>query len=200
MEKALFADVSNNNTIDTITTINQLLVHIKTANHAIPSLLRKCHYDMEQAVGYENEYTIASLLTITDSLVVQLLTMTARRQQFLRQTSYNERKDIQSQLNKLHKCLSETLEILQNARSLNTDIPDLPLLEAPLFIDALKPYSRMIELITAQERIHALSAVLETLLSREYKISEPVDDCELSDEQQSALELSHFLVLSLIHI
>ncbi len=194
MEKALFADVSNNNTIDTITTINQLLVHIKTANHAIPSLLRKCHYDMEQAVGYENEYTIASLLTITDSLVVQLLTMTARRQQFLRQTSYNERKDIQSQLNKLHKCLSETLEILQNARSLNTDIPDLPLLEAPLFIDALKPYSRMIELITAQERIHALSAVLETLLSREYKISEPVDDCELSDEQQSALELSHFLV------
>ena len=194
MEKALFADVSKNNTIDTITTINQLLVHIKTANHAIPSLLRKCHYDMEQAVGYENEYTIASLLTITDSLVVQLLTMTARRQQFLRQTSYNERKDIQSQLNKLHKCLSETLEILQNARSLNTNIPDLPLLEAPLFIDALKPYSRMIELITAQERIHALSAVLENLLSREYKISEPVDDCELSDEQQSALELSHFLV------
>ena len=194
MEKALFADVSKNNTIDTITTINQLLVHIKTANHAIPSLLRKCHYDMEQAVGYENEYTIASLLTITDSLVVQLLTMTARRQQFLRQTSYNERKDIQSQLNKLHKCLSETLEILQNARSLNTNIPDLPLLEAPLFIDALKPYSRMIELITAQERIHALSAVLENLLSREYKISDPVDDCELSDEQQSALELSHFLV------
>ncbi len=194
MEKALFADVSKNNTIDTITTINQLLVHIKTANHAIPSLLRKCHYDMEQAVGYENEYTIASLLTITDSLVVQLLTMTAKRQQFLRQTSYNERKDIQSQLNKLHKCLSETLEILQNARSLNTNIPDLPLLEAPLFIDALKPYSRMIELITAQERIHALSAVLENLLSREYKISEPVDDCELSDEQQSALELSHFLV------
>ena len=194
MEKALFTDVSNNTTIDTMATINQLLVHIKTANHAIPPLLRKHQYDMEQLIGYENEYTINSLLSITDSLVIQLLTMTARRHQFLRQTSYTERKNIQNQLSQLHNCLSETLEILQNTETLNTAIPDLPLLEAPLFIDALKPYSRMIELITAQERIHALSAVLENLLSREYKISEPVDDCELSDEQQSALELSHFLV------
>lgn len=189
MEPALFANAVRNTATDTMTAINQLLIDIKTTNHAIPSLLRQTQYDLDQNIGFENEYTVRSLLNIIDNLVIQLLTMTAKRQQFLKQTAYTERKSIQNQLSNLSRCLLETQEQLHTQ---NTH--DLALLEAPLFVDALKPFSRMIELVTAQERIHALSAVLENLLSREFTPSAALDDCELSDEQSSALALSQFLV------
>jgi len=189
MDTAHFAHVTQSATTDTMTAINQLLVDIKTTNHTITPLLRKAQYDLEQDIGFENEYSIRSLLNIIDGLVIQLLTMTAKRQQFLNQTAYTERKSMQNQLANLSRCLLETQQQLQQQSS-----DDLALLEAPLFVDALKPFSRMIELVTAQERIHALSAVLESLLSREFTPNATLDDCELSDEQNSALTLSHFLV------
>jgi len=189
MDTARFSHITQSTATDTMTAINQLLVDIKTTNHAIPPLLRKAQYDLEQDIGFENEYSIRSLLNIIDGLVIQLLTMTAKRQQFLAQTAYTERKSMQTQLGHLSRCLLETQQQLQQQKH-----GDLALLEAPLFVDALKPFSRMIELVTAQERIHALSAVLESLLSREFTPHSALDDCELSDEQSSALELSHFLV------
>ncbi len=190
MEPALFAHTAHHSSTDTMTAINQLLVDIKTSSHSVSGLLRKTHYDIDQVIGFENEYSIRSLLNIIDSLVIQLLSMTAKRQQFLRQTAYTERKSIKTQLANLSRCLLDTQAQLHNNNS-----QDLPLLEAPIFVDALKPFSRMVELVTAQERIHALSAVLENLLSREFNNHhETLDDCELTDEQSSALALSHFLV------
>ena len=178
-----------------MTGINSLLVDIKTLSRELPALLRKAGHNIEQTIGVENEYTISSLLAMIDGLVVKLLTMTAKRQQFLQQTAYAERKTIQTQLSLLLRCISESVELLKTGRIKGFSTPqELPLLEAPLFVDALKPYSRMIELIIAQERIHALSAVLENLLNREYKTDAPVEDCELTDEQTGALALSHYLV------
>jgi len=48
-------------------------------------------------------------------------------------------------------------------------------------------------MIIAQERIHALSAVLETLLSKENTAIIERDN-ELTEEQSNALELSQYLI------
>lgn len=72
----------------------------------------------------------------------------------------------------------------------------LPLIESISCIDLLKPYSRMLELIIAQERIHALSAVLETLLDTSSSTDhiKTHDDHDLTREQHDTLELSHYFI------
>jgi hypothetical protein len=72
----------------------------------------------------------------------------------------------------------------------------LALCHAIEYLDQLKPYSRMLELVIAQQRIHALSAVLETLLHKEAAPSQLAheEDHELTEEQHNALELSHYLI------
>jgi hypothetical protein len=51
----------------------------------------------------------------------------------------------------------------------------------------------MLEMIIAQERIHALSAVLETMLSKE-SLALTEKDNELTEEQSNAIELSQYLI------
>ena len=72
----------------------------------------------------------------------------------------------------------------------------LPMVNAVDYIDMLKPYCRMLELMIAQERIHALSAVLENLLHKEHtsRQLDQDDDHELTEEQDQALQLSHYFI------
>ena len=191
--------------------INAMLVDIKTMNNSLLFKLQQAGFNTTHHVGYEDEYTIKTLVTSTDTLIIHFLTITASRNQFIQRTSYAERKEIELLLKKFYTCLKHsqnTLQLFNNAHNKTLDnqplsytdesgkIFQLPMVNAIDYIDMLKPYCRMLELIIAQERIHALSAVLETLLQKEHsaKQLDQEDDHELTEEQNNALELSHYLI------
>ncbi|TNF33991.1 MAG: hypothetical protein EP315_07795 [Gammaproteobacteria bacterium] len=197
--------------IKSIASINTLLVDIKTANNPLAVKLQQCGFDLNASIGIELEYTVQSLLQSIDALAIQFLTITASRKQFIQRTAYAERKQIEDLLGKLFICLRNTQCILEHFKQKafrvvpetalgyiadNNSVSTLPLEQAIEHLDMLKPYSRMLELVTAQERIHALSAVLETLLNKEYTASSlsHEDDHELTEEQYNALELSNYLI------
>ena len=194
---------------NSITSINSSLVTLKTLNSSLLLKLQQLGFDTNLSLGPEQEYTVKTLTHTIDSLAIQFLTITAKRNQFVQRTSYNERKDIESHLNQLHDCLQQThqqLEMLpQDSFQCSKDLAlsyvtkdgrnlNLKLLEAVEHIDLLKPYSRMLEMVTAQERIHALSAVLETLLSKEHSTKPEEEESELTNEQSNALQLSQYLI------
>lgn len=194
-----------------ISSINALLVDIKTANNSLLMKLQQAGFNTTQRLGHENEYTVKSLINRTDTLAIHFLTITANREQFMQRTGYAERKEIEFILQKLYISLKETQNSLflinQNRPKIHQekvlsyklasgDITQLPLANSVEYIDMLKPYCRMMELAIAQERIHALSAVLETLLHKdqESKLFHQEEDIDLTDDQNSALELSHYLI------
>ncbi len=194
---------------NSITTINSLLVGLKTANNHLLLKLQQLGFDTSLTLGPEQEYTVKTLIQSINNLSIQFLTITAKRTQFVQRTSFSERKEIESCLNYLHDCLQQTQQELSEfnteknqcngalALSYTNDHGQnisLKLLDAVHYIDLLKPYSRMLEMVTAQERIHALSAVLETLLSKETSAKAEYDDAELTDEQSGALQLSQYLI------
>ncbi|HED35680.1 MAG TPA: hypothetical protein ENJ08_15915 [Gammaproteobacteria bacterium] len=194
-----------------IASINSLLVNVKTINSALLVKLQQPGFDTSLALGSEREYTVKTLIHAIDTLAIQFLIITASSQQFVHRTSYAERKAIETSLRNLHSCLQQTQQELttfhpvdfqcHNAHALvytdeNGEFHSLKLLEAPRHIDAIKPYYRMLETITAHERIHALSAVLENMLSRDTTVIE--DDSGLNDEpgdeHANATGLSQYLI------
>lgn len=197
--------------INSIANINALLVDIKTLNNNLPIALQKAGFITSLPLGYENEYTVSSLINYIDTLSIQFLTITANRNQFIQRTSLTERQQIETCLRKLFVCLKQTSNSLDMLTETSYQVishealayiadsgetSHLTLCRAIDYIDQLKPYSRMLELVIAQERIHALSAVLETLLQKQTTASQLVneDDHELTEEQHNALELSHYLI------
>jgi len=194
---------------NSITSINSLLVSLKTANSGLLPKLQQLGFNTNLTLGPEQEYTVKTLIHTIDNLSIQFLTITAKRNQFVQRTSFNERKEIESCLNYLHSCLEQTQRELDElntenhlcskklALSYTNDSEQnfsLRLLDAVHYIDLLKPYSRMLEMVTAQERIHALSAVLETLLNKEQASKADYEDAELTSEQSGALQLSQYLI------
>ena len=194
---------------NSITTINSLLVGLKTANNHLLLKLQQLGFDTSLTLGPEQEYTVKTLVHSINNLSIQFLTITAKRTQFVQRTSFSERKEIESCLNYLYDCLQQTQQELSEFNSEKNQCNvalalsytndrgqniSLKLLDAVHYIDLLKPYSRMLEMVTAQERIHALSAVLETLLSKETSAKAEYDDAELTDEQSGALQLSQYLI------
>ncbi len=191
-----------------IVSINSLLVGLKTVNSSLLIKLQQLGFNTSLTLGAEQEYTVKTLVNAIDTLAIQFLTITANRNQFIQRTSYNERMEIECCLNSLLNCLQQTKQELvdfnpgefQCDKSLalfytsdNNEHCSLKLLDAVHFIDLIKPYCRMLEMIIAQERIHALSAVLETLLSKENTAATERDN-ELTEEQSNALELSQYLI------
>jgi len=192
----------------TIASINSLLVGLKTVNSSLLVKLQQLGFNTNLPIGEEHEYTVKSLLLSIDTLSIQFLTITSNRNQFIQRTSYKERVDIELCLSNLLSCLKQTQNELNEFHPIsnhcdpeqalfftteNDDRCRLKLLDAVDYIDQFKPYCRMLEMVIAQERIHALSAVLETLLSKETKtITE--EDHDLTDEQSNALELSQYLI------
>lgn len=197
-------------TNNSLAAINSLLIDIKTINNSLLIKLQNAGFNTQQHFGPEDEYTIKTLIQTIDNMVIHFLTITANRTQFLQRTSLNERLEIEYQLKQLYISLKETqnqLEII-NTESLKpgeqvlcyqspegNDV-QLPLVESIHFIDLLKPYSRMLELVIAQQRIHALSAVLETLLHSAPSSDQikPHDDTDTTIEPHDALELSHYFI------
>ncbi|MCW8957018.1 MAG: hypothetical protein OQL09_09050 [Gammaproteobacteria bacterium] len=197
--------------INSITAINTWLVDIKTVKTSLLIKLQQAGFNTQTAIGPEEEYSIKSLISGIDTLTNQMLTISASREQFVQRTSFSERKKIESFLQKLFICLKQTcntLELLKNReyqiqkalplcyKSEQDGISQLPLVNAIEYLDQLKPYLRILELIITQERIHALSAVLETMLQKQPPPSyeNMAVDSELTEDQQNALELSHYLV------
>jgi len=191
-----------------IASINSLLVGLKTANNSLLIKLQQLGFNTNLKLGAEQEYTVKTLINAIDTLAIQFLTITANRSQFIQRTSYIERMEIESCLNSLLSCLKHTKQELiefhpsdfhcdqSHALFYTSDKNErrsLKLLDAVHFIDLIKPYCRMLEMIIAQERIHALSSVLETLLNKESTAMIEKDN-ELTDEQSSALELSQYLI------
>jgi len=191
-----------------IASINSLLVSLKTVNNALPIKLQQLGFNTSLKLGAEHEYTVKTLLNAIDTLAIQFLTITANRSQFIQRTSYNERMEIESCLNSLLSCLQLTKQELDGLRetqfqcdnilalfytSEKNEHRSLKLLDSVHFIDLIKPYCRMLEMIIAQERIHALSAILETMLSKE-SLSLTEKDSELTQEQSNAIELSQYLI------
>jgi len=195
--------------------INSVLVDIKTLNNSLLLRLQQAGFESAQTLGSENEYTLKSLLNYIDSLALQFLTITANREQFIQRTSHQERLDIYSHLRNLFICLKQThntLDLIADNK-LQADLTKQPnkplgyvtdqgicesliLVKAVDYVEALKPYGRMLELVIAQQRIHALSAVLETLLFKEQATSsmDMLEDHGLTEEQANALELSRYLI------
>ncbi len=194
-----------------IASINSLLVGLKTVSSSLLVKLQQLGFNTNLPLGEEHEYTVKTLLYSIDNLAIQFLTITANRSQFIQRTAFTERKEIESCLSSLLSCMQQSQEKLGELSLASFHCDDinalhytldnqryysLTLLDAVLFLDMLKPYSRMLEMVTAQERIHALSAVLETLLSNNQKQPAEYNDAdhELTDEQSSALELSQYLI------
>lgn len=192
----------------TIASINSLLVGLKTVNSSLLVKLQHLGFKTSLPLGEEQEYTVKSLILSIDTLAIQFLMITANRNQFLQRTSYKERLDIESCLTSLLSCLKLTQNELNEFHPISNHCNstqalaytaedgqhyELNLLKAIHYIEQIKPYCRMLEMIIAQERIHALSAVLETLLSKEV---EPIteEDHDLTNEQSNALELSQYLI------
>ncbi len=191
-----------------IASINSLLVSLKTINNSLPIKLQQLGFNTRLNLGAEQEYTVKTLLNAIDTLAIQFLMITANRGQFIQRTSYNERMEIESCLNSLLSCLQLTKQELDSLRETQYQCDDilalfytseksehrsLKLLDAVHYIDLIKPYCRMLEMIIAQERIHALSAVLETMLSKE-SLALTEKDNELTEEQSNAIELSQYLI------
>jgi hypothetical protein len=191
-----------------IASINSLLVSLKTVNNALPIKLQQLGFNTGLHLGAEQEYTVKTLINAIDTLAIQFLTITANRSQFIQRTSYNERMEIESCLNSLLSCLQLTKQELVDLQQTDFQCDDnlalfytsdenelrsLKLLDAVHFIDLIKPYCRMLEMIIAQERIHALSAVLETMLSKD-NMNNVEKDNELTEEQSNAIELSQYLI------
>jgi len=190
-----------------IASINSLLVSLKTINNALPVELMRLGFNINLKLGAEQEYTVKTLLNAIDTLAIQFLTITANRSQFIQRTSYNERMEIESCLNSLLGCLQLTKQELHGLQSTefqcdanlalfytaDKNHQSLKLLDSVHFIDLIKPYCRMLEMIIAQERIHALSAVLETMLSKD-TVELTEKDNELTEEQSNAIELSQYLI------
>lgn len=191
-----------------IASINSLLVNVKTINNSLLIKLQQLGFSTALNLGAEQEYTVKTLINAIDTLTVQFLTITANRNQFIQRTSYKERMEIESCLNSLLSCLQHTEQELVEFHPVDyqcdknlalfytTDKNErrcLKLVDAVHYIDLIKPYCRMLEMIIAQERIHALSAVLETLLSKENTAIIESDN-ELTEEQSNALELSQYLI------
>jgi len=191
--------------------INASLVDIKTLNHSLSRRLHQTGFNTEQTLGAEHEYTVKTLLNDIDSLAVQFLTITANREQFIQRTRHSERMEMQTILRSLLICLkqtSNTLDLINNKQlklcaehtlcyiTEQGERESLILVKAVDYLDAIKPHARLLELVIAQQRIHALSAVLETLLQHEQSAA-PVyadDEEELTGEQIRALELSRYLI------
>jgi len=196
--------------INSITAINTWLVDIKTVKTSLLINLQQAGFNTQTTLGPEEEYTIKTLVQGLDNITTQMLALSTNREQFIQRSSFSERKKIESFLQKLFICLkqtSNTLELLQGQdfqiqkalplcyKTEADGISQLPLVNAVEYLDQLKPYLRMLELVIAQERIHALSSVLETLLQKPIASYESVSaDSELTEDQQNALELSHYLV------
>jgi biotin operon repressor len=195
--------------------INSVLVDIKTMNNSLLLRLQQSGFDSSQLIGSENEYSVKSLLHHIDALALQFLTITANREQFIQRTSHQERLDIHNHLRNLYICLKQThntLDMLSDGNvqiDLNNQLSkplaylteqgayeSLILVKAVDYIEALKPYGRMLDLVIAQQRIHALSAVLETLLFKEQATAsiDMLEDHGLTEEQANALELSRYLI------
>jgi len=192
----------------TIAEINSLLVGLKTVNSSLLTKLQQLGFNTNLPIGQEQEYTVKSLLLSIDTLSIQFLTITSNRNQFIQRTSYKERTDIELCLQKLLNCLKQTQNELNEYHPISNHCDpqqalfftsengtrcSLKLLDAIDYVDQFKPYCRMLEMVIAQERIHALSAVLETLLSKDTKVIAEEDN-ELTDEQSDALELSQYLI------
>lgn len=191
-----------------ITSINSLLINLKTVNRSLPIRLQQLGFDTALSLGAEEEYTVKTLINAIDSLAIQFLTLTAKRNQFIQRTSFSERKEIEACLQQLFICLEQTQQQLadfhpdsdrcDDSHALtywhNGETRQLSLLNAVQQIDLIKPYSRMLDMVTAHERIHALSAVLETLLSKQQQQVNEVVDSELTREQSDALQLSQYLI------
>ncbi|MDH5765242.1 MAG: hypothetical protein OEZ38_04430 [Gammaproteobacteria bacterium] len=198
---------------NSLSVINSLLIDIKTINNSLLIKLHQSGFNTQLHFGPENEHTARTLIDTIETMVIHFLTITANRNQFLQRTSFNERKAIETHLkalyislkktqNHLSLIVNESLNIQQHKAlsylSAQNEIIELPLVESTHHIDLLKPYSRMLELIIAQERIHALSAVLETLLHTNPQIdhihAHDDNDSMQEHEQQEALELSHYFI------
>lgn len=192
-----------------IASINSLLVGIKTVGNSLPIKLQQLGFNTGLTLGEEQEYTVKSLLCAIDNLAIQFLTITANRSQFIQRTSYNERREIEAYLSSLLICMQQTQDALNelgdkniqcdNSAALHYTLDNskhysLKLQDAVHYLDLMKPYSRMLEMVIAQERIHALSAVLETLLSKDQQHAEHSAETELTDEQSNAIELSQYLI------
>jgi len=190
-----------------IVSINSLLVALKTINSSLLVKLQHLGFNTRLELGQEQEYTVKSLILAIDTLAIHFLTITSNRSQFIQRTSYKERMEIESCLKNLHDCLQQTQQQLnefhpvdyqcdsQHALLYTNEAGEqqqLKLVEAVDYIDMIKPYCRMLETIIAHQRIHALSAVLETLLSKETAMTE--QENELTEEQSNALELSQYLI------
>ena len=197
--------------IKSIANINALLIDIKTINNLLSIKLQQAGFNLNHHLGNEDEYSVSSLLNSIDTLTVQFLTITASRNQFIQRTSFIERQQIESYLRKLFVCLKQTQNTLILLKGSDYQVIEnkalcyindageatqLLLSRTIEYIDLLKPYTRMLELIIAQERIHALSAVLETLLNKESGnvSTSREDEDDLTEEQNNALELSHYLI------
>ena len=195
--------------------INSVLIDIKTLNNSLLLRLQQAGFDSSQLMGPENEYTVKSLLNHIDALALQFLTITASREQFIQRTAFQERLDIYNHFRNLFICLKQTHNtldlIVENKLKVEIASPlpkplsyitdrnvyeSLVLIKAVDYIEALKPFGRMLDLVIAQQRIHALSAVLETLLFKEHAMSsfDMLEDSGLTEEQTNALELSRYLI------
>ena len=193
---------------NSIASINSRLVSLKTINSSLLMKFHQLGFNTNLSLGAEQEYTVRTLINAINTLSIQLLTITANRGQFIQRTSYTERLEIVSCLNSLLSCAQKTKQELSDlqhtqfqcdttqALSYTTDEGEhrtLKLLDTLQFIDLIKPYCRMLEMIIAEERIQALSAVIDTLMHKQG--SEIIEsDNELTDEQLGALELSPYLM------
>lgn len=193
-----------------ITSINALLVRIKTTNSTLLPALQKLGFDTQLSLGAEQEYTVKTLINSINALTIQLLTITSNRQQFIHRTNFKERLDIESNLKELHDCLEKSKQMLSEIDSAtNTcdasltlmytlnggQAQRLALFEAVHFIESIKPYCRILESITTQERIHALSAVLESILSKTASAETITgNNNTLTEEKAHAVALSQRLM------
>ncbi|VAW56375.1 hypothetical protein MNBD_GAMMA07-574 [hydrothermal vent metagenome] len=193
---------------NSIASINSLLVGLKNVNGSLLIKLHQLGFNTNLSLGAEQEYTVKTLVNAINTLTIQLLTITSNRSQFIQRTSYPERLEIESCLNSLLSCTQQTKQELNGLQrtqfqcdsnkalcyiSNENDLCCFKLLDTLQFIDLIKPYCRMLEMIIAEERIHALSAVIDTLMNKQDATIIERDN-ELTEEQYGALELSHYLM------
>ncbi len=193
---------------NSIASINSLLVGLKTVNSTLLIKFHQLRFDTSLCLGAENEYTVKTLVNAINTLSIQLLTITSNRNEFIQRTSYPERLEIKTCLNNLLSCAQQTKQELSDIQlthfqcdnnhalsyiSETGDIRSFRLLDTLQFIDLIKPYCRMLEMIIAQERIHALSAVIDILMNKQDNdFIESTN--ELTEEQSDALEMPHYLM------
>ena len=99
--------------VKSIAVINALLVDIKTINNTLLIGLQNAGFNTELQFGPEQEYNLKSLLDGIDTLVIQLLTITANRNQFLQRTSFSEPGRAERQVPGRWSATRQTLSIPQ---------------------------------------------------------------------------------------